>query len=179
MTHYYLVGAIPKYSAHFGSPADAVNAGAALHIDDRLTSGMRELVQIMTSRAPGARPETAAFLDALADPEVCTLTRKKRPSGHIPGAISERTPGGGASTPRPSRLRTNLYGARIPSRYSTAIPTADGSAPATTAGATTATGSATAATPTPTTDAPESRPPDASPPRPTSRVRVNLGRRTG
>src|SRR5260370_12943249 len=71
MTHYYLVGALPRYSASFGSPADAVNAGMQLRIDDRLTDEMYDLVRAMTSRVPGGRPPIATFLAALADHEVC------------------------------------------------------------------------------------------------------------
>ena len=40
MVHYYLTGVTPGHDPRFQFPADAVNAGAPLRIDDRLGPAM-------------------------------------------------------------------------------------------------------------------------------------------
>ncbi len=120
MSHYYLTGAIPGYSASFGSPADAVNAGAVLRLDDRLTSDMQKLVLAMTSRAPGARPKIAAFLEALVNPEICALHRKTRAPGRTPKGKANGRSGTAAETTPTSRLRTNLGSVPTASHRTTA-----------------------------------------------------------
>jgi serine/threonine protein kinase len=111
MTHYYVTGRIPGYDDRFHSPADAVKAGTALRLDHRLTSSMQGLIRAMLSRAPGARPRTAAFLNALKDPEICTLNRKHRPKPREEKKGSSGRSDGGALAEvaaRTSRLRTNM-----------------------------------------------------------------------
>jgi serine/threonine protein kinase len=108
MTHYYLTGTIPGYGTSFGSPADAVNAGAALRFDNRLTSAMQDLIRAMTSRAPGARPQITMFLTALQEPDICELSRKRRSDNRSAKRNAERPPDAAGGTARTSRLRTNL-----------------------------------------------------------------------
>jgi len=119
ITHYYVTGTPPRHDDRFGSPADAVNAGEELRMDDRLTDSMQGLIRAMTSRAPGRRPRMAAYLKALKDPEVCALRRKQpvRPGTTKPGmeptapvATAPQPADGGSGEPRTSRLRTNLRG---------------------------------------------------------------------
>ncbi|MET7763536.1 protein kinase [Streptomyces sp. NPDC005393] len=183
MTHYYLTGAPPRHDERFGSPADAVNAGAELRVDDRLTDAMAGLIRAMTSGAPGRRPRMAAYLTALKDPEVCALRRKRppRPGTTKPAAESSAaappTPGsgdGGSGGPRTSRLRTNLKGGSgRGSRPRT--PTAPAPAPE----AAPAPEPAPAPAPAPRPAAAPASAPAAEKPASgrTSRVRINLGDR--
>ncbi|RNG20061.1 protein kinase domain-containing protein [Streptomyces botrytidirepellens] len=173
ITHYYVTGVPPRHDDRFGSPADAVNAGVELGMDDRLTDSMQGLIRAMTSRAPGRRPRMAAYLKALKDPEVCALRRKRpvRPGttkpGVEPSAPATTGPGtadGGPGEPRTSRLRTNLRGGSGPRTPTTPVPAPE-----------------SAGTPDPVpppTAEPESAPAAEKPPAGrTSRVRINLGNR--
>ncbi|WP_159942053.1 MULTISPECIES: lipopolysaccharide kinase InaA family protein [unclassified Nocardiopsis] len=102
LTHLYLTGALPAYPDGYGSPAEAVNAGAALEFDPRLAPGTRALVSRMCAAMPDQRPGAGAFVSALT-PDACALE---------PTAVSE-TPAGPApeASSSGSRLRTNLTGA--------------------------------------------------------------------
>jgi serine/threonine protein kinase len=118
LAHYYLTGSIPRHHPSFGSPADAVNAGADLRLDERMTSGMRDLVDAAISRAPGRRPSIDAILKALEDAEICALSRR-RPRGRrtaptAPGPVDDGT--------RTSRIRTNLNAAPTHSRRAATPP---------------------------------------------------------
>jgi serine/threonine protein kinase len=121
MTHYYLTGDLPGFDDKYGASADAVNDGGQLRVDDRLTGEMQTLVRSMTARSPAARPRVGEFLDALGDPAVCALSRRKRPRGGpadkrdgegrpAGGAPTARTAVGGiaADGARRSRLRTHV-----------------------------------------------------------------------
>ncbi|MFI6634790.1 serine/threonine protein kinase [Nonomuraea fuscirosea] len=91
LAHHYLTGALPGFGDRFGSPADAVNAGTALRLDDRLGEPMRDLLGAMTARTPGARPGTAAFLETLRNPAVCELRSRYVTSPGSRVRISMRT----------------------------------------------------------------------------------------
>jgi serine/threonine protein kinase len=73
ITHHYLTGALPRFGDRYGSPADALNEGAALRIDERLTAPMRGLLTAMTARSPEVRPNTRTFLAVLRNPAVCEV----------------------------------------------------------------------------------------------------------
>ncbi|GGW86815.1 hypothetical protein GCM10010297_04640 [Streptomyces malachitofuscus] len=123
MTHLYLTGALPAYADRFGSPADAVNAGEPLVVDERLSTATQALIAAATSADPAARPTVADFLTALKDPGACTVhgTPQPRPatgrsrvqfnppdrSGPLPDRSAHGPPAAGAE-PRKSRVRINL-----------------------------------------------------------------------
>ncbi|MFF7189034.1 lipopolysaccharide kinase InaA family protein [Streptomyces sp. NPDC008222] len=179
MTHLYLTGDLPHHDRRYGSPADAVNAGARLDLDTRLSEPMLGLLRAMTARASGSRPRMATFLKTLADPKVCAL-QHRRPGTTKPETAAKSTTGSTDGTPeppgptalgrRPSRIKANLKSTRPPGGGRTAPvpPPAD---PAPTVPDETPAAEPTAA-PTPPPPSP-----DASAPR-TSRVRINLGGRT-
>jgi serine/threonine protein kinase len=139
MTHGYLAGALPGYdTAHYGSPADAVNAGERLVVDARLGHAAATLVRGMTAADPAARPRVDEVLDALKDPEVCALGAPRRESrlrvnlpgrqaprgGRGTGAAAPAEPaapvagpgaaGDGPRAPGTSRVRINLTGRPAP-----------------------------------------------------------------
>lgn len=138
MTHYYLTGTLPGFDSHYGSPADAVNAGEKLEIDSRLSDTIRGLVRALTSASPSARPRVAAFLSALRDPDVCALRHRRPGTSRPPAAAAGPAPtapetGPAAGTPAAgaapvSRLRMNLKGrdrSRPDSAETRAAPEAD------------------------------------------------------
>jgi serine/threonine protein kinase len=157
MAHSWLTGALPAYDERFGSPADAVNAGEPLGVDPRLSPPTLRLVTAMTAADPAVRPTAEAFVAALKDPEVCALGEPRRES----------------------RLRFNLprgsNAARVPGP---SVP-ADAAPAAATEGAATGAGTAgPAESHEPAEPAAHADPTDTAPP-PKSRVRINLGGRSG
>ncbi|WP_119292549.1 lipopolysaccharide kinase InaA family protein [Streptomyces sp. YIM 130001] len=102
MTHHYLTGALPAYDSRFGSPADAVNAGEPLEVDDRLGTPMQALIMAMTAAGPTLRPTGTEFFARLKDPEVCTLHTSPQPRPAADAADS-----GNAAKPRGSRVTFN------------------------------------------------------------------------
>ncbi|MGP3968066.1 protein kinase domain-containing protein [Streptomyces sp. 6N223] len=102
MTHLYLTGSLPGYDARFGSPADAVNAGEPLAIDEHLATPVQELIAAMTARDPAVRPTVAAFLERIG-PEVCVLHAAPQPTPLPPRRVSRvrpaRLPGGSPARP--------------------------------------------------------------------------------
>ncbi|GII84053.1 hypothetical protein Ssi03_20430 [Sphaerisporangium siamense] len=99
MAHRYLTGAIPGFDERHDSPADAVMAGEALRMDDRLGAPVRALLSAMTALDPAARPPVSAFLATLGDPEACVL-HVRPPEGPGPAMPPPPRPG--------SRVRINL-----------------------------------------------------------------------
>ncbi|QYC45233.1 Serine/threonine-protein kinase StkP [Nonomuraea coxensis DSM 45129] len=91
MTHVYLTGSLPGFDDRFGSPADAVLAGAELRVDDRLAEPMRALLSAMTSRTPMARPGMTIFLEMLKDSRMCELRSRSVTSPGSRVRISMRT----------------------------------------------------------------------------------------
>ncbi|MEV0386337.1 serine/threonine protein kinase [Nonomuraea sp. NPDC050643] len=91
LAHHYLTGTLPGFGDRFGSPADAVNAGVALRVDDRLDEPMKRLLGAMTARSPGARPGIATFLQTLKNPAVCELRSRYATSPGSRVRISVRT----------------------------------------------------------------------------------------
>lgn len=73
IAHHYLTGALPGFGDRYASPADALNDGAELRIDERLSAPMRGLLAAMTARSPDVRPDTGAFLTVLRDPATCEV----------------------------------------------------------------------------------------------------------
>jgi eukaryotic-like serine/threonine-protein kinase len=165
MAHSWLTGELPCYDERFSSPADAVNAGEPLGADPRLSPSVLDLVTAMTAREPERRPTAEAFVAALKEPEVLAL--------HTPR--------------RASRLRVNLP----PQAAAPAAPRAPSVSPPghpepASGGAESASGSAEPGSPEPEVaavddaEAAEAVPGSADPADPPrSRVRINLGGRTG
>ncbi|MFJ9175572.1 protein kinase [Streptomyces sp. NPDC102360] len=147
ITHLYLTGELPGHDERFGSPADAVNAGERLRLDPRLSGEIQGLLRAMVQADPHQRPRMATYLKALSDPKVCALQHRRPGTGtpEKPPTAPKERPAEGTSTPRASRVRTNL------------TPRTDTPAPR-------------PAPAEPTPAEPESTPA----PRP-SRVRINLG----
>jgi serine/threonine protein kinase len=85
MTHLYLAGALPGYDGggRFGSPADAVNAGEPLAIEQHLATPAQELIAAMTAHDPAARPTVDDFLTRLG-PDVCALHDSPQPAPALP-----------------------------------------------------------------------------------------------
>jgi serine/threonine protein kinase len=108
LTHYYLTGSLPGHDKRYDFAADAVNAGAGLRIDGRLSPAMRELVQAMTARSPGARPKITAFIDALKVPGICVLDNAEPMT--ISPQVTTVVPAGAVASPTTSRVRFNLNG---------------------------------------------------------------------
>ncbi|MEO5875860.1 MAG: protein kinase [Streptosporangiaceae bacterium] len=75
--HRYLTGRLPESPAGFDSPADVVNAGRRLEIDERLAPSLRALVEAATEYHPLNRPAAADFFIALKDPDACVLRRSR------------------------------------------------------------------------------------------------------
>jgi serine/threonine protein kinase len=135
MTHLWLTGELPGYDRdRFGSPADAVDAGAPLRLDPRLSDPAHALLRAMTAAAPERRPDAAGFLAAFRDPRSCALGEPRErpepvepagPAGPAdeddakPRAGGDARPGEDAgpdaAAPRASRLRVNLPGSRAAS----------------------------------------------------------------
>ncbi|SEG25532.1 serine/threonine protein kinase [Actinacidiphila yanglinensis] len=164
ITHLWLTGELPGHDGRFGSPADAVNAGEPLAVDPRLGPATRRLVKAMAARDPGDRPSAEEFVAALKDPAVCALGEPRRES----------------------RLRVNLAGRKggsVPDGGKGAaadpVPAQAPDAPAPPDPGT--------ATPSRVAETPDAATPDAAPAPDTSssgtpaasRVRINLGGRTG
>lgn len=123
MIHTYLMGALPGFEG-YGTPAEAVNAGAALELDARLPARTRTLIRALTAADPRKRPEIGEVLGAIADEANLVLNTPGTPppeSAPIPvrtGRIRSSF-GTGGTTPampapspaaRTSRLRINLTG---------------------------------------------------------------------
>lgn len=149
ITHSWLTGALPAYDERFGSPADAVIAGDPLGIDPRLSPPVQRLVRDMTAGDPAVRPTAEAFLAALKDPEVCALGEPRRES----------------------RLRVNLSAGSNSAHAAADRAPAPAELPDPAEPARLAEPAEPAEPTTPT------EPADAAPPK--SRVRINLGGRTG
>ncbi|MFJ2058970.1 lipopolysaccharide kinase InaA family protein [Streptomyces sp. NPDC087908] len=161
MTHTYVVGELPGYDAGFDSPADAVSSGAELRFDPRLSDELLALLRAMTAADPRARPDVAAFLDALADPEVCTLRHRRPGTSAAPAATTGGAGGGsGAAPAEPTRTKS-----RIRSTFGRRGETPAAAPPA----------------PRPASDPPPAATGTPAPaPEPgRSRVRINLGGRDG
>jgi eukaryotic-like serine/threonine-protein kinase len=107
MTHFYLTGSLPGHDPRFGSPADAVNAGEPLAIQQRLATPAQELIAAMTALDPTVRPTVTDFLGRIG-PELCTLHTAPQPTPPPPRKVSRvrpvRMPG--ASTARPPAAET-------------------------------------------------------------------------
>ncbi|MFE0024490.1 lipopolysaccharide kinase InaA family protein [Amycolatopsis sp. NPDC059021] len=133
MTHLYVTGTLPGFPDRFASAAHAVISDVPLRIDDRLTPGMRMLIQHLTAQSPGKRPNVNSFMATLRDPDICVLTQrtKARAVTDPPAAPTKRSgvrinidggraatptpvsapavpPGAGAESPKTSRVRINI-----------------------------------------------------------------------
>ncbi|PYC78430.1 serine/threonine protein kinase [Streptomyces tateyamensis] len=163
MIHQYLTGGLPGYLDRYSSPADALNAGAELVLDSRLTDQMRGLLRGMLAADPRARPRVGTVLTALKDPEVCEL-RYRRP-GTSRSAVpppSAPAPAEVTHTTGPGELplsRVRGIARLVPPELATCPPVA----------------TEPAAPPTPVTP-PAPEPPGAAtePEAPKSRVRIRL-----
>ncbi|MFC9797261.1 lipopolysaccharide kinase InaA family protein [Streptomyces sp. NPDC127584] len=165
MTHTYVVGELPGYEAGFDSPADAVSSGAELRFDPRLSDELLALLRAMTAADPRARPDVAAFLDALADPEVCTLRHRRPGTSAAPAATTGGAGGGsGAAPAEPARTKSRIR-STFGRRGETPAPAPAAAPPA----------------PRPAADPPPAATGTPAPaPEPgRSRVRINLGGRDG
>ncbi|GII95470.1 protein kinase domain-containing protein [Sinosporangium siamense] len=145
MTHYYLTGEIPRFDEKYGSPADAVNAGAELRLNPRLSPAMAVLIHNLTARSPTARPAVDRFLARLSNLAMCEL----RDAGEFPPAdiadlpdadepapavppadAGEPLPGAppASGAARSSRLRTNLRSrprrSKVPEPFTATSPAA-------------------------------------------------------
>ncbi|MFE5654662.1 lipopolysaccharide kinase InaA family protein [Streptomyces sp. NPDC056517] len=166
MTHTYVVGELPSYEPGFDSPADAVNGGAELRFDARLSDELLALLRGMTSADPRARPDIAAFLATLSDPEVCTLRHRRPGTTATPSATKAPTPPAATTTAGPSRTSRirSTFGPRKEAPAASTAPAPPAPRPAAAEPP-----PAAAGTPVPA-PAPESG---------KSRVRINLGGRGG
>ncbi|MCX5229375.1 lipopolysaccharide kinase InaA family protein [Streptomyces sp. NBC_00233] len=173
MTHTYVVGELPVYEPGFDSPADAVNGGAELRFDSRLSDELLALLRRMTSADPRARPDVAAFLATLSDPEVCTLRHRRPGTTAPPKATKAPAPPAGTTTPEPARTKSRIrstFGPRKEAPAASTTPTTP-TAPAPPAPRPAAAEPPPAATGTPV--------PAPAPEPGKSRVRINLGGRGG
>lgn len=117
VVHVYLIGALPAHDPRFASVAEAVNAGAASRLDDRLHPRIAEVLRAALSADPAARPDVARMRGVLKDESVLALVAPQpsitaRPdTGRVrfnrTGSTGPREPL--ASDGRP-RLRINLNG---------------------------------------------------------------------
>lgn len=99
LLHTYLTGALPGHHRRYSSPAEAVNAGSALHLDPRLHRRAAAAITALTSREPADRPSIGEVLDLLTDPAVLRLDPVE------PAPDTTRAGNRGSS-----RLRINLGG---------------------------------------------------------------------
>jgi len=91
MIHLYLTGALPAYgTGGHTAPAEAVDDGVPLRVDERLAPAMRALITSMTAADPRERPTAASVFEALRDPDLCLLDRS-RTAGGWPGGPSTPT----------------------------------------------------------------------------------------
>jgi serine/threonine protein kinase len=91
LVHVFLTGTLPGHHEQYSSPAEAVNAGAALRTDPRLHRRAATVVAALTTRDPATRPSIGAVLGLLTDPAVLRLeppepTRDTRPNGSTGGS---------------------------------------------------------------------------------------------
>jgi eukaryotic-like serine/threonine-protein kinase len=155
IAHSWLTGALPAYDERFGSPADAVIADEPLGIDPRLSAPVHRLVTAMTTGDPALRPTAEAFVVALKDPDVCALGAPRRESRlrvNLPGgANSPHTAADGRGPADVPVAPVGPAASPEPAEPPEPVDTAASAAPA--------------------------EPTGAAPPK--SRVRINLGGRTG
>lgn len=99
MIHTYLVGDLPGFDGH-GTPAEAVNAGAALRLAPRLPAPTRALISALTAADPHDRPPVDEVLGLVADESNLVLGE----------------PGAGPVAPPPvrkTRLRRGSFGTAV------------------------------------------------------------------
>jgi len=116
LLHCYLTGALPRYDARYDCVAAAVNAGAPVDLDPRLSGAVMDAVARMLAGVPAARPTVQEMQPLLTADSL-------RLAGHAPaparsgrlrinvGSGNPREPDPGPDRGRPrSRLRINLDG---------------------------------------------------------------------
>lgn len=107
MTHLYLTGSLPAHADRFGSPADAVNAGEPLAVEERLGTATQALIGAATSADPAGRPTVADFLAALKDPEACALHSTPQPRPAATAVRNGHARPGTSAAPARSRVQFN------------------------------------------------------------------------
>jgi eukaryotic-like serine/threonine-protein kinase len=73
LLHHYLTGALPHYDRRYSSPAEAINAGARIHLDPRLHERIAQAMRSLLTYKPNARPKIAELLRLVSDESVLAL----------------------------------------------------------------------------------------------------------
>ncbi|OXM52442.1 protein kinase domain-containing protein [Amycolatopsis alba] len=77
LLHGYLTGAPPGFAGANGSVAEAVNAGADVRLDSRLSDGAASLIRALLGFAPRSRPTAEQVLRALGDKSFVDTKRSR------------------------------------------------------------------------------------------------------
>lgn len=133
LVHTYLTGSLPTYDEQFSSPAECVNAGHRLRLNDRLNPQLSVMLNGLISRDPNSRPAIGAALRILENSSALTLLDAAEPDSYrspasrlrfnrggvprrgavVPSVEEQEVNGESASTdqpeiPRRSRVRINF-----------------------------------------------------------------------
>lgn len=109
MVHHYLTGTLPSFDSNrFGCPAEAVNAGCPLVMDDRLKPELARTLEALVSARPPDRPSIAEISAVLIPPRITRLRTniQTTPAAASASRMAMAHPSG---EPR-SRVRINIDG---------------------------------------------------------------------
>ncbi|MGH3852117.1 MAG: protein kinase domain-containing protein [Pseudonocardiaceae bacterium] len=90
LMHRYLTGSLPHYDQRYGSPAEAVNARAMIHLDPRLHKRVARTVRALLSYDLDNRPTMENLLKLLDDKSVLTLDTTEHVASTTPASGSGR-----------------------------------------------------------------------------------------